>query len=368
MRTSDPIDTRIPWVRRLVDLEEARAIGSAGPKLTALRRAGEKLGDDLRSGPKAVCVRTLPLRTLLYPTKHAFQGAVPLPVPFIVMFHRCLLVQVLADGELRNILWNPTDTNASKQTPFFKKLIDRFGERASDLLSKEAGTPESHLRALGLAPEDIDVIAFDHFHTQDLRGFPSRFPNAVLLAPRQEWEDWDDLHPMQQAWFIADGKDGVPEDRVVLFDADVQLGDGCVILRTHGHTAGNHTLFCHADGGVFGCSENGTSADNWSPHESRIPGLRRFAKHYDVEVVLNCNTPELGAEQYTSMILERSVVDRVAGQPAFVQMFPSSEATPSPLAPSIRPSMVFGERTSGTVQRDQRAKIVTGAAVTPPAE
>ena len=38
MRTSVPIDTRIPWVRRLVDREGARAVSSPGPKLTALRR------------------------------------------------------------------------------------------------------------------------------------------------------------------------------------------------------------------------------------------------------------------------------------------------------------------------------------------
>jgi hypothetical protein len=367
-RLGDPIDKRIPWVRRIDALEEARAVGSAGPRLTALRRAGERLGAALRNGPRVVSVRTLPLRTVLYPMKHAFNGAVPLPFPFILFYHRCLLVQVLSDGRIRNVLWNPTDTEASKQTPFFKNLIDKFGERAANLLSTEAGTVESQLAKLGLSPGEIDLIAFDHFHTQDLRPalgtvapdaegnrLPARFPNAYLLAPKREWHDWDDLHPLQRTWFVADGKRGVPADRVVLFDADVALGDGCLVLRTHGHTTGNHTIFCHTDGGVFGCSENGTSADNWSPHESRIPGLRRYVKHYGLEVVLNSNTPELGAEQYTSMILERTVVDRVPDRPAFVQMFPSSEVVPSAIAPGVRPSMVFHHRTSGTVQLDRPA-------------
>lgn len=382
MRVGDPIDTRIPWVRRIEDLEAARSVTVHGHRLREIRRAAEALGDDLREGPKVVCVRTLPLRTLLYPTKHAFNGAVPLPVPFVVMFHRCLLVQVLADGEVRNILWNPTDTEASKQTPFFRKLIDRYGELLSDrILTKQAGTVESQLAKLGLTPADIDVVAFDHFHTQDLRPLlgtvepdaegsrlPARFPNAYLLAPRREWEDWDDLHPMQRAWFISEGKQGVPQDRVVLFDDDVRLGDGCVILRTPGHTTGNQTIFCAGDEGVFGCSENGTSADNWSPHESRLPGVRGYARHYEVEVLLNSNTPELGAEQYTSMVLERSVVDRVADHPAFVQMFPSSEVTPSPIAPGIRPTMVFGERTSGTLQRDRTpARVETTARASAPA-
>jgi hypothetical protein len=158
------------------------------------------------------------------------------------------------------------------------------------------------------------------------------------------------VHPFQAAWFIADGKKDVPDQRVVLTDDDLALGDGCLLLRTPGHTSGNQTLFVHAEGGVFGCSENGTAADNWSPAASRIAGLRGFARHQMLDVVLNANTPEMGVEQYNSMMLERTLVDRVAEAPAFVQMFPSSEVTPSFLAPGIRPSFTFGERTSGTVQ------------------
>ncbi|MBZ0115795.1 MAG: hypothetical protein K8H88_02285, partial [Sandaracinaceae bacterium] len=109
-------------------------------------------------------------------------------------------------------------------------------------------------------------------------------------------------------------------------------------------------LFVHGEAGVFGCSENGTSADNWSPFESRLPGLQSFARRYDVEVVLNSNTPELGAEQYVSMVLERSIVDRVPDAPAFVQMFPSSEVTPSALAPGVRPSMILADRDGGVLR------------------
>jgi hypothetical protein len=73
-----------------------------------------------------------------------------------------------------------------------------------------------------------------------------------------------------------------------------------------------------------------------------------------LEVVLNANTPELGIVQYTSMIMERSLVDRVPEAPAFVQMFPSSEVTPSLLAPGLRPTWSFGDRTSGTVKTRAR--------------
>lgn len=362
MKRGEPIHPELPWVRVVHDLDEARAIRSAGPRLRAVRRAAERLGDDLREGPKVVAVRTLTISDLIYPTRFAFQGALALPWPYVLMRHRCLLVQVKAEGELRNVLFNPTDRQSSRQTPFFKELIDKVGF-AEPYIGKNYGSAEDGLAALGIAPESIDLIAFDHFHTQDLRptlgtlsgdgmGEPlrARFPNAKLLAPADEWEDWDDLHPMQRAWFIADGKKDVDTSRVVLTRADLSLGDGCLLMRTPGHTSGNQTLFVHGEAGIFGCSENGTSADSWSPFESRLPGLQSFARRYDVEVVLNSNTPELGAEQYVSMVLERSIVDRVPDAPAFVQMFPSSEVTPSALAPGVRPSMIFADRDGGVLR------------------
>jgi len=363
MRLGEPIDRRVPWVRAVHDLDEARAISVGGTKMRELRRAAERLGSELRSGPRVVAVRTLRVSDVAYPTKFAFNAAVPLPWPFIIMRHRALLVQVMAAGELKNVLFNPTDAIASRATPYLHKIVEAVGEGIAVRLQKAASI-EERLAELGLAPADIDVLAFDHFHTQDLRpmlgttdsGLRARFPNALLLAPRREWDDWDDLHPMQRAWFIADGKRGVPAERVVLYDADVSLGDGCMMLRTPGHTSGNQTIFVAAEQGVFGCSENGCSADSWSPLDSRIPGLRRAALHSEIDVILNSNTPELGAEQYTSMVVERAMVDRVPGAPAFVQMFPSSEVTPSPIAPGIRPTMIFGERTSGTLQRGPGAR------------
>jgi hypothetical protein len=366
MKLREPVDPRLPWIRTLHDLDEARAVGCAGPRGTALRRAGELLGEDLREGPKVAAVRTLSLSTLIYPTTFAFNRAVPLPWPYVVMTHRCLLVQIEAEGETKNVLFNPTDYEASKATPFFAQLLEKMPspELGQKLLSKQWGQVDTQLAELGLSAEDIDVVAFDHFHTQDLRPIlgsavptidgvrlRARFPNAYLLAPRAEWADWDQLHPLQQSWFIADGKEGVPEDRVILTDHDLSLGDGCLLLRTPGHTTGNQTLFVHGERGVFGCSENGTSADNWCPLESRIPGLRKMARDYGYEVILNSNTPELAAEQYNSMLLERSVVDRSETDPAYVQMFPSSEVTPSLLAPGIRPAMLFEERDSGTLRK-----------------
>lgn len=356
MQRGAPVDERIPWVRKLGQLRDARAISTPGPRIEALRASGRALGDELRGSPKVRGVKTMDASTLPYPTRFAFNGVVPLPWPMITMIHRTLLVQLDTEDGVKNVLFNPTDTDAARATPFFSKLAARVNQVApfaEKLLQKKFPPLEEQLATVGVRPEDIHVIAFDHFHTQDLRGVmgtgddPGRFPNALLLAPRREWNDWDGLHPIQRAWFIAEGKRGVAPERVILTDADLALGQSVLLLQTPGHTTGNQTLFVHGDEGVFGCCENGTSADSWSPRASSIPGLKRFAEYFDVEVVLNANTPELAGEQYASMILERSLVDRVRDRPDHVQMFPSSETIKSAIAPGIRPSVIFGHRNSG---------------------
>jgi hypothetical protein len=138
---------------------------------------------------------------------------------------------------------------------------------------------------------------------------------------------------------------------VVFTDGDLQLGDGVMLLRTPGHTSGNQTLFTSTDTGIWGTSENGTCADCWTPLDSKIPGVARTARLEDLDVLINCNTPEAGADQHTSMILERTIVDRVKDRPAFCQMFPSTEITPSMLSPGLRPTLLHEHITHGIVAK-----------------
>jgi glyoxylase-like metal-dependent hydrolase (beta-lactamase superfamily II) len=344
---------------RLTDLDEAWALPRHGARHRAVRRGAEKIRERFASGPRCLSVRTLPLTSAPYPTKYAFRGAATSPLPLVSFTHRCLLVQFFQRGALKTLLFNPTDIDAARHTPYFAALQEKFGRFGflEKVVQKKYEPLETQLGALGLRNEDIDYIAFDHFHTQDLRGqlgttdgtrIP-RFPNAILLAPRVEWDDWEDLHPMQRTWFIADGRKGVRTERVALTSADLHLGDGVMLLRTPGHTSGNQTLFVHTDSGVWGTSENGTCADCWSPLESKIPGVARAARLEDLDVLINANTPESGADQHTSMVLERTVVDVVSERPAFCQMFPSTEVTPSPLTPGLAPTHLHRAITHGTI-------------------
>src|SRR5262245_12189554 len=364
---------RADELKPITDFDRAWNVRGHGPRLKAVKKSAEAIRERLAHGPRVMSVRSLPVSTLGYPTKYAFWGAPFSPAPYVIMTHRSLLVQFLQRGELKTLLFNPTDDIAARQTPFFARMIRQVGDYvAFNLLAKKFHPLESQLAALGVTPESIDYVAFDHFHTQDLRSLlgthdgkhAPRFPNAKLLAPRPEWDDWDDLHPMQRAWFIADGKRGARTERVVLTDGDFDLGDGVALLRTPGHTSGNQTLFFNTSDGVWGCSENGTSADNWTPLESKIVGLSRLCRQQDMDVVLNANTPELGAQQYTSMILERTLVDRVNRAPGFCQMFPSSEITPSALAPGLTPTIVHGGLVYGEVARAESRRHADHASQT----
>jgi glyoxylase-like metal-dependent hydrolase (beta-lactamase superfamily II) len=349
----------IAALERIVDLDRAWAEPHLGTQLRALRRAGQRVRERFADGPRCIAVRTLPLTTLVYPTRYAFWAAAIAPAPFVMMTHRCVLVQFFQRGDVKTLLFNPTDIDAARATPFFARLVEQLGKRLSDVVAKRFEPLEQQLARLGLGPEDIDYVAFDHFHTQDLRGLlgtsdgshAARFPNARLLAPRREWDEWDDLHPMQRAWYVRDGKLGVRTEGLILIDSDLALGDGVMLLRTPGHTSGNQTLFVNTASGVWGISENGTCADNWSPLDSKIRGLPLLCKTQDLDVVLNSNTPELAAAQYSSMVLERTIVDRVRHAPGFVQMFPSSEVTPSLLAPGLAPTLLHRAVTHGDVAR-----------------
>jgi len=349
----------VPGVERIADLDHAWKEPRRGAQLRAVRRAAEQLRGRFASGPRCLSVRTLPLTTLIYPTRYAFWATAFTPAPFVTLTHRCVLVQFFQKGDLKNLLFNPTDVDGARATPFFERLVEQLGHRLTDMAAKRSEPLEEQLAQFGLGPADIDYVAFDHFHMQDLRGLLGtadgerrpRFPNAKLLAPRNEWEDWDDLHPCQRAWFVRDGKLNVRSENVLLTSTDLALGDGVMLLRTPGRTSGNQTLFLNTDTGVWGISENGTCADSWSPLDSRIRGLAFMCKKQDLDVVLNANTPELGSMQYTSMILERTIVDRVRRAPAFVQMFPSSEVTPSLLAPGLSPTLLHRAITHGEVCR-----------------
>src|ERR1700735_4328503 len=145
------------------DLDAAWETPSAGPRLRAVRVAAERLRDRFVGGPRVVAVRTLPLTTLLYPTKYAFNSSASSPAPYVVMTHRCLLVQFLQAGALKTLLFNPTDVEAARPPPYCRKWTAVWGGGATTLLVQKFEPLETQLARFGVAPADVDYVAFDHF-------------------------------------------------------------------------------------------------------------------------------------------------------------------------------------------------------------
>ena len=367
-----------PHAKPLTDLDEAWRAPSAGERLSMMRRRAPGLRDRVLQSGRVIAVRTFDVGPLPYPTRFGFGGAATSPVPYLMMTNRATLVQFETDaGETKTLLFNPTDAVRSLETPYFKEIRRKMGDFISDRVQAAVVRPKPHeqLPSVGLSPEDIDYIAFDHLHTQDLRASLGSnsdgavllpyFPRAKLLVWRPELDIFRELHPLQSYWYIPDGVRGVADDRFLVCDGDVLLGRGVALVRTPGHTVGNWSLVINTDRGIWAISENGIACDSYAPEASKIPGLRKFARGSGGEVVLNSNTLELRNEQYTSMVLEKLLVDRCPDAPEFYQHFPSSELTPSPLTPGLSPTYRHRAIVSGEVRRRATRSDPAGVARKP---
>lgn len=358
----------------LTPFMEARGVVPGGPlgrippgvELAALREAVPDIRGELIDSGTPVAVTTCDLITLPYPTEFGLWRAANVHSPYLWITNRMLVIQWEdADGELRTLLWEPSDHERGEHTPFFARLKAETPV-PQRLLTTEHGTVLGHLRALGIDPLDVDYLAFDHLHTQDVRrlvgttrpapdlGFtdrpvPAWFPNATLLTQAQEWEALRYLHPLQAPWYQPETYLDLPPDRMALLSGDVLLGPGVGLLATPGHTAGNMSLVLHTDEGLWTSSENGIAAECWAPEASRISGVRRFRADWGQEVVLNANTIEFAAWQYDSMIVESLVADRTPDG-LFPRCFPSSELTAHRLSPGTKPTYVHGRIEHGRVR------------------
>ena len=349
--------------RPLPFLNEARAEPVSGVRLQKLRRAAQEAREAFTAGGPVAAVATCDLVTFPYPSLFAFSGAALSPAPYVMMTNRMQVVQYMEDGVTRTLLFNPSDYERGQAAPFFKSLKEKYGDFVSDkVMTRRHGTVQSHLKALGLKPEDVDYIAFDHLHVQDVRrwlggdGEPAYFPRAKLLVQRAEWESVKHLHPLEKVWYVPGGTDGVPEERVVLLDGDTWLGRGAAILSTPGHTMGNMSLAVATDKEVFVVSENGVASECYTPLQSRIPGVRAFAEQMGWEVVLNGNTRESSLEQYSSMVVEKLFAGPSRVEGAFVNFHPSSLLTSSLVAPGLSPTITLPAPNQGDIRPTAAAR------------
>jgi glyoxylase-like metal-dependent hydrolase (beta-lactamase superfamily II) len=327
-------------LRPLDALTDAWRTTPAGARLDAVRAAALRLKDAVHAGPTVRSVRTYDLITLPYPTRYGLSDAARSLFPYLLITNRMQLCTVATDDGVKRVLVNPSDWERDQETPFFKRAAKGLPPFVREkIVTRRHGDVPARLAEAGVRGDQIDFVTFDHLHTQDLRRLLGEWcPRARLLVQREELEIFQKLHPLQNDWYLAAALDGIARERIVVLEQDVWIGDGLALVRTPGHTLGNHSIVMHTDRGVWTVSENGVSCDNYVPEKSAIKGVAGYARGTGCEVVLNANTREHSLDQYTSMVLEKTLADPCPDGSGFVQHFPSSELTASALLPGLGPT------------------------------
>src|SRR3954451_19212543 len=184
------------------DFDEAQATWPRGDRPAALREAARGFRERFRAQGQVRAVRTIDLVSAGYPAQLAFHGAARAVNPFINILNRLVVVQFDDfEGRLRTLVWEPTVPEGSAEAPFYGQLLERFGEFLSyRVLTTEYNTVASALERVGLRPDDVDFVSFDHLHVQDLRitmgtrsapvgrddAIAPFFPNARFVFQRRE--------------------------------------------------------------------------------------------------------------------------------------------------------------------------------------
>ncbi len=335
----------------LTTLSAAWQVSGQSARLRAVRDRAERLRELIEGGPRVTAVRTLPVATLLYPKAEAL-GLASGSLPLVLLTRRAVLVQFLQQGQLKTLLFNPSDAEAPRKAPLFERqaatMMTAVARRA---LEQRSAPLTEQLMALGLSAGAVDYLAFNHLELEDVSGAVEKFHAATLITPAPEWEDFVDVHPAARAWRVPQGAPPASFERALLTQEDLSLGDGAYLIRTPGRTRGHQTLILNTTSGVWGVSGNGVATDSWSPLDSHIGGLARACRQRGLDVAPSTSALSCGAEQHASMVLERSLVGRAAPAPAFVQLLPASELTASRLTPGLSPTVTYQGIQCGRLQR-----------------
>lgn len=360
--TAKDIGAKISTLDGIADIEREQGPGAA---LRTTRTLAAEFRREFGTTGCPTTVSTHDLVTAPYPTKFGLWRAHVSPSPFLAITNRLVIVRWTDSGGIaRTMLWEPSDSALDANTPYFAAIGRGVPERVrSFVVDKAAATVGEHLRGAGIAPEDVDYLAFDHLHTQDVRRsigtirpqpdispdepVAAQFPNARLIVQRHELIAMRDLHPIQRPWYQPETFVDVDPERLLVIDGDRLIGPGVAIIRTPGHAIGNQTLVLNTGTGIWALSENVIATECLTPEHSRIPGISRWSGNWGQEMVLNANTIESTATQYNSCILEKTLVDRSQTDERFLQFFPTSELTSSVLSPGTSPTFTHGSITHG---------------------
>ena len=349
-------------MKAIQDFDDVRQSPLPQERLKAARKQASAFRERFMDEAPVQFYQSADMVRVPYPTWYAYSGVYTQSTykfPYIHILNRIFIVQYHDfSGELKTLLFSPSDIEADRETPFFKRLTDKMPSWSplEGVVAPIIRDVTGALAEVGLSPEDVDYISYDHLHTQDIRRWlgtkdkSAYFPNAKILIHKQEWQSTGALLPVQADWYCPNGIEGVDPDKVIQFTGSIQLGEGLALVHTPGHTEGNHSLVARVPDGIRVTSENGVGADAYAPMNSKVNAIRRYAKQTGMEVILNGNTLEGSNEQYISMVIEKTIAGP-SKNPDFPNCASSSEATPYWLIPGHKVSHLIGEAKFGSLQK-----------------
>lgn len=318
--------------------------GGPGARLRVARERGVAFRAEFGTTGTPDSIVTCDLVTLPYPTRFGLFRASRAIAPFLSITNRMLVIRWHDGGRERVLLFEPSDHEFGRYTPYFEDLSERTPGIVERRVVKAHGTVPGHLERLGIAPENVDYLMFDHLHTQDLRRWigtstsTALFPNAKVIVQRDELQAMAELHPLQKPWYQPSTYRDVPAEAFLPITGSVVLGPGVAVIRTPGHVFGNQSLVVNTSTGIWVSSENVIAAEALTPEHSALPGLASWSRRWQQEVVLNANTVETTADQYNSIVLEKTLADHSQADSRFLQFFPSSELTGAWTNPGTTPT------------------------------
>lgn len=178
-------------------------------------------------------------------------------------------------GVVPRVVWErQTPADASHRIPLTMRpllvrgrqtlLIDAgMGDKESDAFyAMYAADRSQHLdhalAAVGVSPEDIDIVLATHLHFDHAGGFTvrdahgtvrPRFPRARYVVHRGEWEDAVHPHARSRASYRPDNFLPLAEAGVLdVIDGDGEVMPGVRVERTGGHTAHHMVVWCESGG------------------------------------------------------------------------------------------------------------------------
>lgn len=114
----------------------------------------------------------------------------------------------------------------------------------------EEGTLLDSLGALGVTPEEIDIVVNTHLHA-DHCGWNTTvggaselvptFPNAKYVISAREWQDATHPNERTRATYLSRNLDPIT-DRLELMDGEHHITDEVIFVPSPGHTEGHSTV------------------------------------------------------------------------------------------------------------------------------